>query len=449
VIPAYRWQHSEFFTSPAGTLNFAEQDYVHQESLEARLARNTDTLKLVGGVYWFSENSNFSQQVYQGVRLGPTTFGLANIYTPYHSPTDATAAFADAHFSLTSRLRVLGGVRYTKEKRGLYGTSTTFATIPTVPLCPAGTALPDPTFRFCLVTDPDNSLSNNAVTWRGGVEFDVAQDSMAYLTVNRGFKSGGVYSGPAPDNTYQPEFLTAFDGGIRNRFLDNTLQLNLEAFYWLYRDYQFTFVNFATNGTQALVTTNAGKARLYGANADIILTPTKADTLSASVEYLSTRFTDFTYTTPLAVDGQRSCLADGIAGSVTLASGNSVPLFKYDCTGVPLARAPKWAIQAAWTHNFFLPQGGKIVTGVDALYNSSYKLDVTAVDFLTQKAFTIVNADLGYHTSDGHWTMSAWIKNISDRAVYNDARRYGVSTFSGADIRPPRTYGVRVSYDFF
>ncbi len=39
-----------------------------------------------------------------------------------------------------------------------------------------------------------------------GSEFDVAQESMAYLTVTRGFKSGGVYSGPAPDNTYQPEF---------------------------------------------------------------------------------------------------------------------------------------------------------------------------------------------------------------------------------------------------
>ncbi len=93
---------------------------------------------------------------------------------------------------------------------------------------------------------------------------------MAYLTATRGFKSGGVYSGLAPDNTYQPEYLTSFDGGIRNRFLDNTLQVNLEGFYWKYRDYQFTFVNFATNGTQALVTTNAGKARLYGANTDII-----------------------------------------------------------------------------------------------------------------------------------------------------------------------------------
>jgi iron complex outermembrane receptor protein len=449
VLPAYRWQHSEFFTSPAGTLNFAEQDHVHQESVEARLARNTDALKVVGGVYWFSENANFGQQVYQGVRLGPTTTGLSNIYTPYHAPTDATAAFADANFSLTSRLRVIGGVRYTKEKRALYGVSTTFATIPTVPLCPAGIATPGPAFRFCLVTDPNNSLSNNATTWRGGLEFDVAEDSMAYVTVNRGFKSGGVYSGPAPDNTYQPEFLTAFDAGIRNRFLNNTLQLNLESFYWKYYDYQFTFVNFATNGTQALVTTNAGRARLYGGNVDVILTPTKSDTLSLTAEYLSSRFTDFTYTTPLAVDAQRSCLSGGIAGSVKLASGASVPLFKYDCSGVQLARAPKWAIQGAWSHGFFLPGGGKIVAGVDALYNSRYKLDVTAVDFLTQDSFTLVNADLGYHSSDGHWSATAWIKNIGDKAVYNDARRYGTSLYSGGDIRPPRTFGVRLSYDFF
>ncbi len=123
--------------------------------------------------------------------------------------------------------------------------------------------------------------------------------------------------------------------------------------------------------------------------------------------------------------------------------------FRYDCSGVQLARAPKWAIQGALSHSFFLPQGAKIVAGVDALYNSSYKLDVTAVDFLTQKAFTMVNADVGYHSGDGHWSVSAWIKNISDRAVYNDARRYGTSPFSGGDIRPPRTYGVRLNYAFF
>ncbi len=246
----------------------------------------------------------------------------------YHAPTEALAGFADANVSLASRLRVLGGIRYTTERRGLSGTSTTFATVPTVPLCPAGVATPGPAFRYCFVTDPDNSVSNNAVTWRGGLEVDVAQDSMAYLTVNRGFKSGGVYSGPAPGNTYEPEFLTSFDTGIRNRFLENTLQLNLEAFCWLYRDYQFTFINFASNGTQALVTTNAGKARLYGANADIILTPTSADTLSATVEYLSTEFTDFSYTTPIAVDAQRSCASRGIAGSAILANGSTRACFQ-------------------------------------------------------------------------------------------------------------------------
>ncbi len=72
------------------------------------------------------------------------------------------------------------------------------------------------------MTRPDNSLSNNAVTWRGGVKFDVAEDSMGYLTVNRGFKSGGVCSGPTADNTYQPEYLTSFDAGLHQQPLFST-----------------------------------------------------------------------------------------------------------------------------------------------------------------------------------------------------------------------------------
>ncbi len=137
-------------------------------------------LKLVGGAYWFSENSNFNQQVYQGVRVGPTT-GLSNIYTPYHAPTDAAAVFADANVSLTSRFRVLGGIRYTDEKRGLYGTSTTFSTVPTVPLCagrhePSGSRVPIlsrqpvPITRSAMTPSPGAGASSSM--WR--------QDSMAY-----------------------------------------------------------------------------------------------------------------------------------------------------------------------------------------------------------------------------------------------------------------------------
>ena len=77
---------------------------------------------------------------------------------------------------------------------------------------------------------PSNSWKET--TWRGGVEYDVTPASLLYATVETGFKAGGFFfSHDAP--VYQPEKITAYSVGSKNRFLDNRLQLNAEVYYWL------------------------------------------------------------------------------------------------------------------------------------------------------------------------------------------------------------------------
>lgn len=449
VIPAYRWQDFEFFSSTAGTLNFGERDEVDQESLEVRLARNTDRYNIVVGGFYFHEATDYQGRIEQGARLGATA-GFSAIRTFYRAPTEAIAAFADGRVSLTDELRLLAGIRYTDETRGLFGETTTYANIPSVPLCPASILpdSPDPTFIYCLRARADNEVQNDAVTWRVGAEFDVAPQSMAYFRVDRGFKSGGIFSGAAPGNDYRPEFLTSYAGGIRNRFFDNRLQLNVEGFYWDYTDYQFTFVNFDERGVSALVTRNVGAARIYGGSVDVVWQPTRRDTATFNIEYLNARFTEFVYTTPLAADPNRECPSLGVVGQVTPPGRPPINLFGFDCSGTALPRAPKWSIRGGWNHEFPLANGAAIVADVDGQFSSSYKLDLTRVAFLTQDPFVLFNAQLTYRSPDERWTLTAWIRNITNEAVYNDARRYGSTNFAGADIRPPRTFGVRGTLSF-
>lgn len=447
VIPAYRWQSFDFYSSTAGTLNFGEKDRVDQESLEVRLARNTDRYNIVIGGFYFHEATDYQGRIEQGARLGATA-GLSAIRTFYRAPTEAIAVFADGRVSLSDSFRVLAGIRYTDETRGLFGETTTYANIPTVPLCPAGITLPYPTYIYCLRARADNEVQNDAVTWRVGAELDLAPQSMAYFRVDRGFKSGGIFSGAAPGNDYKPEFLTSYAGGIRNRFFDNRLQLNVEGFYWDYTDYQFTFVNFDERGISALVTRNVGAARIYGGSVDVVWRPSRQDTITANVEYLNARFTSFVYTTPLASDPNRECPSLGVVGQVTPPGRPPVNLYGYNCAGAALPRAPKWQIRAGWNHEFPLANGAAIIADADAQYSSSYKLDLTKVAFLTQDPYVLLNAQLTYRSADERWTISAWMRNITNEAVYNDARRYGTTNFAGADIRPPRTFGVRGTFAF-
>ena len=113
-----------------------------------------------------------------------------------------------------------------------------------------------------------------------------------------------------------------------------------------------------------------------------------------------------------------------------------------------LPRAPKWTMRGGYMREFPLANGAAIVADVDAQFSSAYKLDLTRVAFLTQDAFVLLNAQLTYRSRDERWTVSAWMRNITNEAVYNDARRYGSSNFAGADIRPPRTFGVRGTFAF-
>jgi outer membrane receptor protein involved in Fe transport len=62
---------------------------------------------------------------------------------------------------------------------------------------------------------------------------------MMYASASRGFKAGGFFaSGNASDlvgNQFDPETLTAFAFGSKNRFNGDRVQLNGEVFFWITR----------------------------------------------------------------------------------------------------------------------------------------------------------------------------------------------------------------------
>jgi iron complex outermembrane receptor protein len=64
-------------------------------------------------------------------------------------------------------------------------------------------------------------------------------------------------------------------------------------------------------------------------------------------------------------------------------------------------------------------------------------------------SYTEWNSSLSYIAANGAWEAEAFVRNIGDVAVYTGGLE---SSFVGglyaANIDPPRTYGVRIRYDF-
>jgi iron complex outermembrane receptor protein len=98
---------------------------------------------------------------------------------------------------------------------------------------------------------------------------------MLYTSIETGYRSGG-FSPATGYETFSPEEITAYTVGSKNRFFDNQLELNVEAFYWEYKDQQVSHVAIDDNGDAANITENIGKSTIQGIEiqTSYLLTPT-------------------------------------------------------------------------------------------------------------------------------------------------------------------------------
>src|SRR5690606_13790919 len=279
VVPAYRKTDLDFVSYSSSFL-IDVLELSEQSSFEVRLANSSDTWNWVTGLYYFNENITADQ-----------FFDQASNGTLIQSDLDTTsyAAFGQATYSITDTFRLTAGLRYTKDEKK----QQTYAeTRPFTGFVPPG----PPDFTPIIVVIPSNPVSDvdfDKTTWKVGIELDVAEQSLLYASVATGFKSGILYSATGR-NYSDPETLTAYTIGSKNRFLGNTLQLNLEAFYWDYEDQHIAHlgpVQVAQTPTGPIfgpvfMTENAGQATIYGVETELLWLAGRSGLFSLNLQYL-------------------------------------------------------------------------------------------------------------------------------------------------------------------
>jgi iron complex outermembrane receptor protein len=306
LLPA--WRHSQLdsrFGNPGFVGWIREKD--DQISLEARLAtKRVSIFEAILGAYYFDETVN-----------GNYTFAQQqlNAYQAFTSKTKSYAAFGRLTAHLSQGFRLIGGLRFTRDEKRFDGQADVFIdtctlrvagrpSCPSAPLLPVTASYTDLTAPFTIApaggaapigatgavlvhaqTPVHASLPKSKATWRAGVEFDVTPRSLLYATVETGYRSGG-FSLSAGYETFQPEYLTAYTIGSKNRFWNNRVQFNLEAFYWDYTNQQVNHSGIDLNGNQGQFTQNVGNSKIKGVEADLQLKATRTTLLSANIQYL-------------------------------------------------------------------------------------------------------------------------------------------------------------------
>ncbi|WP_157968769.1 MULTISPECIES: TonB-dependent receptor [unclassified Sphingomonas] len=424
VLPAYRKGDINYVTNDLGG-RFQVTQTSDQTSVEARLGNTTSAFTWVVGGFFFDEDQTGVSLVNNGDTPVPFLGNrvLQNYYISYQPKTKSYAGFGQTTITIVDGLRLLAGLRYTHEQARVAGYVDTLETNP-------------PTR---LINFP-GSRSFDGVTYKVGVEYDLAPRSMFYATYSTGFKAGGFGQSSAPGNYYQPEKLYAAEAGIKNRFFDNRLELNLSGYYWKYKDLQDSRVNFDSAGNLAFITFNAGDATIYGATVDLVVQPTANDRLSFTGEYAHSRYDRFIIDTPAPIyqPGSTGCPTSVVAGNI-----------RQDCTGYQVARLPEWSGTMSYQHTFDLAGGGNVVAGASAKYASARWIGIDFIPAERDGAYAVLDADLTYTTPDGTMSVGLWGRNLTKTVYYTGGIQQAfIAGLFTANIGAPRTYGARATFKF-
>jgi outer membrane receptor protein involved in Fe transport len=151
---------------------------------------------------------------------------------------DSYAAFGEVYYQIFSDLKLVGGLRYTEDRKH-------FVDIP------SWIAAPGYGYASDQVIDQNWGEFTGRATANWTPKLDFTDQTLVYLSYAHGYKAGGANPpGPtllgskviqvAHPMTFAPEFVDAFELGTKNTLFDGALTVNADAFYYNYENYQIS-----------------------------------------------------------------------------------------------------------------------------------------------------------------------------------------------------------------
>ena len=406
AITAYRDSRSKENYSGVGT-NYrflvkgaqafnTDADQVGSLSQELRYASpKWEIGDFVTGLYFMNE---------KGDRQLRTT-GLAAITGAVNSDvlaaasvnTTSYAVFADGTLHLPASVDFTAGLRYTRDEKDASLTRTDFRN--------AANSF----------TADGASSSWSQITPRGVLRWEVQPGFMTYASVTKGFTAGGFNTEAATANIFrtpfEPETVINYEAGFKSQWLDNKLRVNGSVFRMKYKNKQELVFN-ANNGILTIV--NAGKATVNGGELEVAYKPVRWLDLSFGYSRLEGIYDEF------------------VVGTV-------------NNTGNPLGNSPQDQYSVAASMNLPLNMGGYLTGSASYSWVDSYYTGAAKDPNLKNPSYGLVNASLGYDSSDRKWGISFWAKNLTN-TYYVQTRSTQVVNAQYA--APPRTFGVTLNTRF-
>ncbi len=380
------------FNEPRLTPN-QDADY-EQYSQEFRIASPDDgSLRWLAGLYYYQEDMLLGTNV---VNSGAGVIA-SNILD--QEDTDLSV-YGQLDFDATDRLTLGIGLRYTDNEKD--APSSIFRVLPRGP-----NGLTDPTqfitneivqaATVVARTIPFSNLQSDLNELGGKLyaAYQIDDNVMVYGSYSEGFKAGGfdtraiaaLTPGGDPGRPVEPEFLNAWEAGIKSTLADGRLQLNASAFFYDWEDLQ-SFV--VVGGVPGFA--NIPKSELKGLEIEARWAPDDAWLVVAGAGFLDTEVTD--------------------AGDLT----SSVDV------GHELTNAPEFSANFSVVRDIAITSG-TVRLRADVSYRGEQKdtLLFATDDFSIKDATTFVNASGIWTFGDREqYEVSLWAENLTEERTCYD-----------------------------
>jgi len=365
------------------------------------------------------------------------TFGDVN--------TSTVAVFGDFTYDLSEQFSVSAGGRYTWDDRRSSILRQTFLGGGSPFFGGNGTL-------FATTSDFQGSAEFKKFTPRASVSFKPNRDHLLYASYSKGFKGGGfdprgqstacrTPAGGAcsPQQVYDflsfdPETVDTYEAGYKAALFDRQVTVALAGFHSRYRDVQVPgSIGTTVNGQQTFVgiTTNAGRAEINGAEAEVTATLfrdglTGGDRLSfaGTLGYVDAQYKTF-------IDARGINVADRRAFQNT----------------------PKWTFSETVSYNVPVGAGSVDLSGTLSYRSRTQQFELRTPG-LDQPAYGLFDANIVWNIDD-RYSIGVHGKNLTDKEYIVSGYNFlAQNPDTGAFLRTPQgrfvptlgTEGVLTAY---
>lgn len=428
---------------PVLVINFGTKVDYKQFSQELRLAGSTERADWQIGTYYLNAKTDGQNSTF-GAPIVGTAFDVnggsdnPSVVQDYLIKSENYSIFGQVDFSLTDRLNLTAGLRYSIDDKtndyeatlinGSFGNTVVGS---------------DEIFS---ATIPDSGKIDYK-DWAGklSLDYELNDDTLVFASINRGIKGGNWTLASdivAANFQHDEEVLHSYEVGFKTALADRTLKINGTAFIYDYDGYQA----FSLNGGGPQISNSDAKS--HGAELEIYWSPTPSFDVILGGAYLNTKVDEVQGPGFQIGPDFTGGAGPAVVGACVLDAANGIYICDHPqdtIEGAEFPNAPKLSLNYLFRYNVDA-LGANLAAQIDGAWYDDQFLEVTNGPAAVQEAYGVTNLSVSAETTGGV-VASLFVKNAFDQEYRAYALNNGILGTTSY-FAPPRTYGVSLKYSF-